>query len=340
MKYLHLILLPLAVSFCSSAGADSVPVQGDKEQALINSMEQAEQKALAAANERAIGKPLEVTAKPAKEQKSNAKTSDQMLQELVNEVDRLRSKEVVTKISALSTQKPRPARHIGAKTMYSYKEGDTYEVHTALDRVTDIELQPGEVLSNAPVAGDTVRWKIGIIKSGKAPREVTHVVLKPLDVDLETNLLLTTSKHVYHIHAVSGDWYMPAVAWNYPQEEDAELALALSRQNSTERVGTSPEELHFDYHIEDKDYDWRPVRAFDDGQKTYLQMPQSLKVTEAPALFLIEDGKPMLVNYRVKGDYYIIDRLIEQLELRVGPRKRIQVYGPNARPSLLERIFE
>lgn len=133
---------------------------------------------------------------------------------------------------------------------------------------------------------------------------------------------------------------MPTVAWNYPQEEDAELALALSRQNSTERVGTSPEELHFDYHIEDKDYDWRPVRAFDDGQKTYLQMPQSLKVTEAPALFLIEDGKPMLVNYRVKGDYYIIDRLIEQLELRVGPRKRIQVYGPNSRPPLFERIFE
>jgi len=337
MKYGSCVLLFMALSFTSAAFADSAPVQSQKEQDLINSMEQAEGKALAA-KEKAAAQKVEGTPAPAVS-KPPVKSSDEMLKDLVKEVDRLRAKEVVTQISTLSTQKPRPAKHVGAKTLYSYKEGDTYEVYCAVDRVTDVELQPGEALSNAPVAGDTVRWKVGIMKSGKEPKEVTHVILKPLDENLETNFLLTTNKHVYHLRAVSGDWYMPTVAWHYPQEEDAELALALSKQKETESVEASPEKLHFDYQVEGDNYDWKPIRVFDDGEKTYLQMPKSLHVSEAPALFIIEAGEPMLVNYRVKGDYYIIDRLVEQIELRVGPNKRVQIYGEDARPSLFERIF-
>lgn len=332
----------LVLSFVCSVMADSSGTPSQKELELVKLMEEAESKAYKAAKEKTANDEKEKVA-PAPEVKNKSlsrKTSDEMLQDLVKEVDRLRAKEVITQATALSAQKPRPAKRIGAKTLYSYKEGDTYEVYTAVDRVTDIELQPAESLSNPPVAGDTVRWKIGIIKSGAAPKEVTHVILKPLDTDLETNLLLTTNKHVYHLRTVSSDWYMPSVAWNYPQEEDAELAAALARQNSVELVQSSPEKLSFDYEIEGESYDWKPLRAFDDGEKTYFQMPRTLKVTEAPALFVIESGEPMLVNYRVKGDYYILDRLIDHAELRVGAKKRVQVYGPKGRPTLFERIFE
>jgi type IV secretory pathway VirB9-like protein len=41
-------------------------------------------------------------------------------------------------------------------------------------------------------------------------------------------------------------------------------------------------------------------------------------VREAPALFVLRDQQTQLVNYRVKGDTYVIDRLIDSAELRVG----------------------
>lgn len=268
------------------------------------------------------------------------KSSDQVLKELLTEVERLQSKEIVTRTSYLSTQRPRPALRVGATTVYSFKEGDVYEIYSAIDRVTDIQLQTGEILTNPPVSGDTVRWKIGIIKSGKSNTETTHIILKPLDTDLETNLVITTNKRVYHLRAMSGDWYIPTVSWNYPQDEAEALSELRNKQETSEEIQVAPEGLRFDYHIEGEDYEWKPLRVFDDGIKTYLQMPKRLRVTEAPALFVIENGEPMLVNYRVKGDYYIVDRILEQAQLRVGTRRKVDIYEASSRPSLFERIFQ
>jgi len=64
---------------------------------------------------------------------------------------------------------------------------------------------------------------------------------------------------------------------------------------------------------------WCPLRAFDDGQKTYIQFPPKVTVTEAPPLFVLgRNGDAQLVNYRVKGDWYIVDRLFDKAELRIG----------------------
>ena len=61
------------------------------------------------------------------------------------------------------------------------------------------------------------------------------------------------------------------------------------------------------------------MRAFDDGAKTYIEFPPNLGTAEAPPLFVIGgSGQAQLVNYRVKGRYYEIDRLIEAAELRLG----------------------
>ena len=46
------------------------------------------------------------------------------------------------------------------------------------------------------------------------------------------------------------------------------------------------------------------------GAKVYIQFPARLDQGEAPALFVIgRDGKSQLVNYRMSGDYYVVDRL-------------------------------
>lgn len=333
----------LSTFFCTySAFADepSVPdgVQANNEEKkLVELFENSAAKALTDAQAKRAPAPQEpkvvLTPVPVKE------TSDQLISRLASKVEELRSKSVMLKAAVLNTQRPKQAKLVSNKVYYSYKEGDVYEVRGGVDRVTDVELQPGESLNNAPVAGDTVRWKLAIIKSGSGQNETTHIMVKPLDTDIETNIVLTTNRHVYHIRAISSDWYMPAIAWHYPQEEDAALEEQLRKQQEKVQLTILPEDLHFDYDIDGDDYDWKPVRVFDDGQKTFIQMPKSMRVSDAPALFVTEDNTPMLVNYRVKGDYYIVDRLFAQAELRVGTKRKVEIEDKRKRKSFFERIF-
>ena len=47
---------------------------------------------------------------------------------------------------------------------------------------------------------------------------------------------------------------------------------------------------------------------------------------EAPAVIVIEKSQPLLVNYRVKHSVYIVDRLFEQGQLRVGPKTAVDIH--------------
>ncbi len=83
--------------------------------------------------------------------------------------------------------------------------------------------------------------------------------------------------------------------------------------------GLQIDQLHFDYVITGDQPAWRPLRAFDDGRQTFIEFPASLGTGEAPPLFLVDDkGTASLVNYRLEGHYYIVDRLFEAAELRLG----------------------
>jgi type IV secretion system protein VirB9 len=42
---------------------------------------------------------------------------------------------------------------------------------------------------------------------------------------------------------------------------------------------------------------------------------------EAPVLFVLaSSGDVQVVNYRVRNDYYVVDRLFERAELRLGQK--------------------
>ena len=83
--------------------------------------------------------------------------------------------------------------------------------------------------------------------------------------------------------------------------------------------GLQVDQLHFDYAITGDQPAWRPLRAFDDGRQTFIEFPASLATGEAPPLFLVHaKGTASLVNYRVQGRYYVVDRLFDAAELRLG----------------------
>lgn len=271
--------------------------------------------------------------------KSQPKTPNEEIAYLLDEVEKLKSKVVLTKKVALSTSGPKKSKQVGSHTVYTFREGQIYEIHAGVDRVTDLKLELGETLTNPPVSGDTTRWKISLLSSGSGTKEVFHLIIKPIEEEIETNILITTNRRVYHLRALSSDWYMPSVSFEYPEDEERDLREKLGREKESEAIGLKPEELEFNYRVKGKQ-EWAPLRVFDDGAKTYIQMPANLASMEAPAFFILsEDGEPELVNYRVKGVYYIVDRLFTKAEMRVGPKSVVEIFSPKYRQSFFEALF-
>jgi P-type conjugative transfer protein TrbG len=260
------------------------------------------------------------------------------LDELAAQVDALKNKVIVERATLLATQSPKKVRVRGANTFFTYRPEAIFEVTVSLNHVTDIALEPGETLTSTPQAGDTERWSLSIIQSGKNGSIQNHLVLKPLDEGVETNMIVGTDRRTYHLKIKESSTHMPAVSWTYPENMERALANAVKLEQSEERT-VAPENLNFNYDIHGDKPSWRPVRVFDDGLKTFLQMPEKMRVTESPALFVLDENKdPILVNYRVKGSYYIIDRLFDRAEMRVGAEDKVRITVKGKR-SFFERLF-
>ena len=225
-----------------------------------------------------------------------------------------------------ATLEPATGGYLNALQVFPYSDGALYHVLTAPGQVTDIALQPGETLV-AVAAGDTVRWVIGDTTSGGAgsgsdETRRTHVLVKPFTAGLTTNIIITTDRRTYHLALTStARTAMPALSWTYPQDALIALKAAAEAARAAQPVasGLAVDQLHFGYAITGDKPAWRPLRAFDDGRQTFIEFPASLGESEAPPLFLVDaKGNAELVNYRVQGRYYVVDRIFDAAELRLG----------------------
>ena len=226
---------------------------------------------------------------------------------------------------------PSAGAYVNAALYYDFEPGRLYTVHTSPRFLTAISLRPGEKLISK-AAGDTVRWVLGETVQGSGATQQVLVMVKPVRGGLRTNIILTTDQRTYLLDAVSyeGDAYTSMIGWNYPQEEAREAQAAQAAESQgVAASGLSVDSLHFGYRIKANGFHaprWQPVRVFDDGLKTYIQFPRDMATTEAPPLFLIgPDKQAQLVNYRYIGGYYVVDRLIDVAELRLGEHKQTVV---------------
>jgi type IV secretion system protein TrbG len=212
---------------------------------------------------------------------------------------------------------------VGAVQVYPWTDGALYRLYAAPEQVSDIALQPGEALI-AVAAGDTVRWIIGDTVSGAGATRQTHILVKPSAPGLKTNLVITTSARVYHLALESTTrTAMTAISWTYPQDALIALQRRISESEAAAPIATGVmlENLHFGYQISGDSPSWRPIRAFDDGTQVMIEFPASLSTSEAPPLFVVgANGASQLVNYRVRGHYYIVDRMFDTAELRLGEK--------------------
>ncbi|RYZ90871.1 MAG: P-type conjugative transfer protein TrbG [Proteobacteria bacterium] len=220
-------------------------------------------------------------------------------------------------------KKALPVREDEGKIVYMF--GATLpSVICAPLMMCDIELQAGEQVRDIGV-GDKPRWIIRPAVSGQGANEVTHVTVKPTEAGLTTILMITTNRRTYRIKLVSheSNW-MPFIGFTYQSDMDSEWQNYFSRTSAHVEKTTIPEtreksdNLNFDYEMTGSAR-WKPVRIYNDGLKTYIQMPKSMSQTEAPALLILgTDGSQQLVNYRLKQDRYIVDQIFAKAILISG----------------------
>lgn len=249
-------------------------------------------------------------------------------------------KERIAVANAAARVQPVRNGFINAVQVYPFSSGALYQVYASPGQVTDVALQPGETLvGSGPVAaGDTVRWIIGDTESGAGEAKRIHILVKPTRPDLQTNLVINTDRRTYLLELRSTEkTYMASVSWQYPQDQ----LIALRRQNAAAlaaqpvAAGIDIAALNFRYDIEGDLPAWRPLRAFDDGSKVYIEFPSGIRQGEMPPLFIVgAGGQSELVNYRARQNYYVVDRLFAAAELRLGGKdseRRVRIVRTDGR---------
>ena len=199
-------------------------------------------------------------------------------------------------------------------------------------RMCDVKLQEGENVQDFLSANQTEF----VFARGVAAGAV-HVAITPKVADKATSVGIYTDRRVYFLEIVATNdetKHTPRVSFTYPEDRKAqwqtrmqeEGRLASPEQTAKDEVLLRPEHLYFGYEIEKegrwrvrRKINWTPIRAFDDGEKTYIEMPRSMLSGEAPILLVVNaEGKAAVVNYALKGTHFIVGRLFREAILVKG----------------------
>jgi type IV secretion system protein TrbG len=197
-------------------------------------------------------------------------------------------------------------------------------------QICNLALQPGEVVHDVQV-GDSVRWKISPSISGSGSEQTTHLIIKPVDAGLVSSLNVATNRRTYAIKLVSTqrDW-MPLVAFNYPDDMQQQWfayrqTVAFGAAANRLPTGENTANLDFGFQLSGDDPSWKPLRVYTDGAKTYIEFPRTISFTSAPALVALDNtggwfssGSTQMVNYRMLGNRYVVDRVLDRAELISG----------------------
>ncbi|PJE09581.1 P-type conjugative transfer protein TrbG [Legionella sp.] len=210
---------------------------------------------------------------------------------------------------------------------FIYGSGQTQLVCAVL-QVCDVALQPGEQFNNFNV-GDP-RFTVEPAVTGSGNNQRLHLLIKALDVGLDSSLVVTTDRRTYHFRLRSTRHdFMPYVAFIYPDEAEAKWAAFKQLEKKRKSDNTLPEtgeylgNLHFNYRIDGR-ASFTPARVYNNGVKTIIEMPKAIQQSEAPALLVLRKGglfkkdEEVMVNYRLQGNRYIVDSVFDKAILVAG----------------------
>jgi type IV secretion system protein VirB9 len=243
-----------------------------------------------------------------------------------------------------------PLRGDSRLVEFLYDADNSYLVLAKPKAVTHMQFAADELIQSV-AAGDTSNWEFTPTRNRK------NLFIKPRFDDQETSMTVLTDKRSYQfVLRSTGDgkkWYQ-RVSWVYGSElvltvqgqsgddvaASPSFASSASAPGATVTAARAPlapeaaveaDKLRFGYEITGE-APFRPRIVFDDGRFTYFKMPAALQ--ELPALFAVIEGKDYsLVNFDVKGDYLVAQRLLPLAVLKLG-REEVRVSRPAPKRNL------
>lgn len=238
---------------------------------------------------------------------------------------------MIANTSANAIYTSNDAKQFNSELNYSYYDNSIYTVDTKVGNVTDIKLGSGENFINA-IAGDTKQWLIDKAKIGST----THVYIKPLADNIATNLIINTDVHSYHFIVRTSTVYNPIISFDFNNEiklKQYQQKLQLNKTKALHNENIEIRPLNNKYTLKGSkkmDISLYPVKVYDDGVKTYIQMPENRY--DLPVLYNVDDNdkkKLTLVNYRIKGKLYIADKVFAHARLQYSSKLYVDIYPNN-----------
>lgn len=224
-------------------------------------------------------------------------------------------------------QDSKPIRSSDGAVSFVFGANQT-QIVCAVLQACDIALQPGERFNDMNV-GDP-RFLVEPSLTGVGANEQLHLIVKPRDVGLDSSLVVTTDRRTYHLRLKSTRYdYMPYVSFIYPDEAMNKWKRIKSIQHQKRQANTFPTtheylgNLNFNYRLSGRAR-WKPVRVYNDSKKTIIEMPSTMRQTEAPVLLVLRDkglfskAEKVMVNYRLQMGRYIVDSVFDKAILIAG----------------------
>lgn len=198
------------------------------------------------------------------------------------------------------------------------------QIMCAVLQITDIQLEPNEIATSVHI-GDSARWNIEPIIAASPAGNITHLIIKPKDANLLTSLIIITNKRTYHLQLKSHkSQYFPLVKFSYPQDIVDKLNKLNKRTRNDYNIKTGNTSdylstLSFGYELKGN-AKFKPVRVYNDGLKTIIEMPKNIQSSNIPTLMIIEEDSkdPLIVNYRYQNNRYIVDAIFDKAILISG----------------------
>ncbi|HML83101.1 MAG TPA: P-type conjugative transfer protein VirB9 [Thiomonas arsenitoxydans] len=220
-----------------------------------------------------------------------------------------------------------------------YQKMNVTELHTFFGVSTHIALDKGEQVQDI-ACGDSAAWDI--VARGN------NLFLKPRAQHADTNLTIITNRRTYNFELIvlpfpansTSAWrdkhLIYSLSFLYPNDTVREQnALLAAQAQAAAREQAEKEQRAHAQKIKDElksvktgvvntDY-WAagnasitPIRAYDNGQFTYLTFgPHS----PMPSVYaLSRDDRESLLNTNVEGNTIVVQRLAHRLVLRFGKR--------------------
>jgi type IV secretion system protein VirB9 len=227
--------------------------------------------------------------------------------------------------------------------VYTFGEGMP-NIACAVRQVTVVELRPGEKLNPETgwAIGDGKEWEVDVHTIAHGAETQPLITLKPKYAGSDTTFVVFTDQRVYYTRLMStADAYITHVAFRYPQADAVDqIAKLESQRKESEAKSKAAEQLaaadtlsnlkHTNYAIKASKHAgyMKPSLVGDDGAHTIIQLPESARHRNMPALQVSDSSGKDIPNVYTdpKTLRYTVAGLFEKAELVSGTgRKQLKV---------------